>query len=371
MSILRKALLVLAADHKHRKRLISALLLLQLRASIRSRNRLSVADVGHPSESTWHHLYRFGSNEAFINVMGLNRAAFHKLLLAFAPHYSVKSGAGKRGRPPKLNSKRMVLGLLLHYYAGTCEIKTLCELFRMPPSTCARIIHHAEFALFQALPTLKHARIRWPSFEEQRQWARFIEDREPLVGKRFGFIDGKNYPVARPGDDNKQNSYYNGWLHRHFATSCICFGVDGRIIWMKLNCPGSWNDGEMSRSFREKLMNPLKTLDDYGVVADSAFPVAGPMLRRIVTPLKEGDLDRCDPSLRAEITAKSSAITSIRQAAEWGVGSVEKCFRRILLSLPFDDEVRRVRLENIHRLHNFRVGEMGSSQIRAVFIEGQ
>lgn len=140
---------------------------------------------------------------------------------------------------------------------------------------------------------------------------------------------------------------------------------------MKLNCPGSWNDGEMSRPFREKLMNAVKTLDDYGVVADSAFPVAGPMLRRIVTPLKEGDLERCDPSLRAAISAKSNAITSIRQAAEWGVGSVEKCFRRLLLPLPFNDEVRRVRLENTHRLHNFRVGEMGSSQIRAVFFEGQ
>jgi hypothetical protein len=36
---------------------------------------------------------------------------------------------------------------------------------------------------------------------------------------------------------------------------------------------GSWNDGDMSVDLCRKLMNPAKTVPEYGLVADTAFPV--------------------------------------------------------------------------------------------------
>lgn len=362
-------LLASLTAQQHRLNALRLLLLITEYSSIRSRNRLTADDVGDPMDSVWHRLYSRGNDTAFLNLMGLTRGAFMDLLGVFSDYYIVRSGPGRRGRPPKLCDKAMVLGLLLHYYCGTMEIKSLCEIFHVPPSTCARIIAEAEVALLDALRVVPEAQFRWPSFDEQRQWAALIQSREYLIQTSFGFIDGKNYRIQTPSNDDKQNRFYNGWLHSHFSTNCMCFGVDGRIIWMKLNCPGSWNDGEMSRAFRQKLVNPSFTLPGYGVVADSAFPVSGDMHGKIITPLKDGDLDRSSPELRLGIFALSNAITSIRQAAEWGVGAVQKVFRRLLLPLPYDDHVRANRLEIIHRLYNFRVMKTGESQIRNVFFQ--
>ena len=139
---------------------------------------------------------------------------------------------------------------------------------------------------------------------------------------------------------------------------------------MKHNCPGPWNDGETSRGFRDKLRNPGLILDDYGVLANSAFPVSRDMKGLVVTPLKRADLERAISSGGdgVRIATVNTAVISIRQAAEWGMGAVEKCFRRLSLPLPYNPEVSRQRLMNIHQLYNYRVRRTNVSQIRNVFI---
>ena len=74
----------------------------------------------------------------------------------------------------------------------------------------------------------------------------------------WGFIDGKNYKIQKPSDSEQQNSMYNGWLHQAFVTGVMCFGADGTIIWGKHNFSGSWNNGDMSRKFIEKLLDEKK-----------------------------------------------------------------------------------------------------------------
>ena len=54
----------------------------------------------------------------------------------------------------------------------------------------------------------------------------------------------------------------------------------------------------MSRKFCEKLRDPLRNAPDHGVVSDTAFPVADDMLRRIMTPLKEGEIENAPPEYR-------------------------------------------------------------------------
>jgi hypothetical protein len=54
----------------------------------------------------------------------------------------------------------------------------------------------------------------------------------------------------------------------------------------------------MSRTFQLKLLDPDYNLPGHGVLADSAFPVSGLMKTKIMTPLKDGDLDRAPPELR-------------------------------------------------------------------------
>ncbi|ETI43643.1 hypothetical protein F441_11400 [Phytophthora nicotianae CJ01A1] len=194
----------------------------------------------------------------------------------------------------------------------------LCLQFGAPPATVSRAITGAEKALSITLKEYSLSRISWPSLARQRALAQLVWMKQPLLRFTWGFLDGKNYRVQAPSERELQNAQYNGWLHSVFVTGTLCFSADGLIVWAKHNCPGSWNDGDTSLAFRRKLADPTLNPDArYGIVADSAFPCAGEMTGRILTPLKKGDLGRLVPSVRRVATSLSAAITSIRQSAEW------------------------------------------------------
>lgn len=195
-----------------------------------------------------------------------------------------------------------------------------------------------------------------------------ITIKEPLVKGRWGFIDGKNYRVQEPSNSAIQNGMYNGWLHSVLVTGTACFSADGVIIWAKLNYFGSWNDGEMSRVFREKLSDPTRNVGGHGVLSDSAFPVSREMFGRIITPLKDGDLERAHRDARPSLIRLSSAITSMRQSAEWGMGAVSKVYRILLAKLSYDKKRRGRLLTVTHKLYNYRVRTTGISQIKNYFI---
>ncbi|ETO58387.1 hypothetical protein F444_23237 [Phytophthora nicotianae P1976] len=189
-----------------------------------------------------------------------------------------------------------------------------------------------------------------------------------MLKHTFGFIDGKNLRVQQPSNADMQNAIYNGWLHTVFVTGTIRFAADGCIVWSKHNCPGSWNDSDTSMEFRSKILDPVMCPDPrMNVVSDSAFSCSTTMAGRILTPLKDGDLDRIEPSLRSSARTLHNAITSVRQAAEWGMGSIQKVYCCLNLPLPYDPELRGMRLDNLFRLVNYRVRTVGISQIRTTF----
>jgi len=49
------------------------------------------------------------------------------------------------------------------------------------------------------------------------------------------------------------------------------------------------------------------------------------------------------------------------------MGSVQKVFSRLNLSLPYDQGLRGMGLNNLFRLANYRVRTVGISQIRTTF----
>ncbi|GLE06486.1 hypothetical protein PINS_up015733 [Pythium insidiosum] len=104
-----------------------------------------------------------------------------------------------------------------------------------------------------------------------------------------------------------------------------------------------------------------------GVVSDSTFPCSRQLEGRILTPLKDGDMEKIPP--RAHVGAKlmNAAILRTRQAAEWGVGSIEKVYGGLRLPLPYDPSHRDLRLENLFRLSNFRVRQVRISPILNYF----
>ncbi|ETM97293.1 hypothetical protein PPTG_20372 [Phytophthora nicotianae INRA-310] len=260
------------------------------RTAMRIRHYLTSQCLDTPSESAWMMLFEYGSDLNFLNATSLARTAFSQLLHRFAAFYT-KRDPNSRGRPPKLQYLHQVLGLVLVFYTGSMEPSTLSMLFGVPPSTLSRTLQRAERALNQALNNYKPSRIAWPSPAHQAKLAKLVEAREPMLKHTFGFIDGKNLRVQQPSNADMQNTTHN--------------------------CPGSWSDSATSMEFRSKILDPVMCPDPrVNVVSDLAFPCSTTMAGRIRTPLKDGDLDRIEPSLRSSARTLHNAITSVRQAAE-------------------------------------------------------
>ncbi len=63
----------------------------------------------------------------------------------------------------------------------------------------------------------------------------------------------------------------------------------------------------------------------------------------------------------------SNVHTSLRQASEWGMRGLQGTFPRCKKRMPSNPETRRLVLECIVLIHNFRTEIVGFSQIRSVF----
>lgn len=362
---------------KYRKYLIQVMCRRKLQ--IRTRNYVTKACLGIPQASAWMELYEFGDDGNFIALTSLSRQSFERLLERFRRFYPLPRL--NRGRPRALQTHHQVLGLVLQFYTASIEYKNLCQIFCIPPATLCRILRKAEESLYQTLRHYPDARFKWPTLEQQELWGQLVAMKNSLVTGRWGFIDGKNYRctcvslthnsllfrVQKPTNVDLQNAQYNGWLHATLITGTLCFGVDGTIVWGRHNYYGSWNDGEMSRRFQEKLCREDINLPHHGVLSDSAFPVKGALMGRIMTPLKSGDLERAPREIRPQLVSISSAITSMRQSAEWGMGAVCKVYRLLNMPLQFDQRRRHLRLMTIHHLYNYRVRSTGISQIASYF----
>lgn len=353
---------------RKRKKYIAVLLLLRARYFLKSGVFLhSHALMNSVTDSPWYIIWRNGTDNDFLSITSLTRRSFGYLLTKFKDEYVFNWTTRRGGRPSRVRDYHCVLSILLHSYCSPAHDKTWSELFGVAPSTLSRTLQKAEIALEKALCKMREARIVWPTLVEQVVMADKVQAKEPLLCGRWGFVDGKNYPVQEPSNSDMQNAMFNGWLHAVLITNCLLFAVDGTIAWCKLNFYGSWNDGEMSRSLRALLRRPDINVDEYGVTSDTAFPVLGDMFTRIVTPMKDGDIEKLPLDIRYIARQISNSITSIRQAAEWGMGAVEKVYSILLLKLPYHQKRRARLLKVIHLLYNYRVRTTGISQIKNYF----
>lgn len=115
-----------------------------------------------------------------------------------------------------------------------------------------------------------------------------------------------------------------------------------------------------------------ETPDGHFLIADTAFPRNGDGLaNKIKTPLKHGGrFPRGTTRAQAQnMVAYSNAITSARQAVEWGMRAIQGAFGRLRMPLDINDPVgRRTLIETCLRLHNLRTRRIGNNQIRTVYM---
>eukprot|EP00808_Paulinella_micropora_P001769 g30239.t1 len=216
---------------------------------------------------------------------------------------------------------------------------------------------------------MKLARIAWSTDVRKIKIADILHAKEPgLPWGCIGAVDGLNLPVQVHSNINISEPNYNGWLHGYYVSSVCVFGFDSNILWCRYNCPGSWHDARIAAPLFEILQDD--TPSPFYIVGDSAFPK---FRNKIMRCLKPSTVERYEQRKTfseeriKELKILHNMVTSVRQSAEWGMGSLQKQFPRITLPLPHNADKRALVLECCFRLYNFRNRMGGRNQIRTSF----
>lgn len=328
------------------------------------------------NESAWMHLFNSRNNKGFILTMGVGVHLFEDILQAGFHKGWISNPIPRNdvlpSRKPK-NGNRLLdssgaLGLALHYLSSTMADYTLQQVFGLTPAVCSRYRSWALVLLLQTLRKMKKGRISWPSTREKcLPLSKLIEDRHPVLQNAIGFVDGCHFPVRAAGEYEEQNAFYNGWCSSHFTSNIFVFAPDGCIIDATINLPGSWHDSATARDLYRKLLT--STPDGFWIIGDTAFPSSGTLRERIKTPPKM-DFNQWpnDPQECRRFIEFNEALVSARQAAEWGMRSLQGSFGRLKLPMVANDSALRGRIiESCCRLHNLRARVEGIGQIKTVY----
>ncbi|EIW77798.1 hypothetical protein CONPUDRAFT_92166 [Coniophora puteana RWD-64-598 SS2] len=328
------------------------------------------------ADTPWQVLYAGMNRRAYITTMGVDVETFDYILASgFGSKWNAlpipRDDTNQQGRA-RLGRRSLdaagALGLVLHYLNSTMRETSLMQIFALIPSTVSRYIRFAMRILLRTLRHLPEAAIVWPQGDQFFILNDAVVEHHPLLTGAFGVMDGVNIPVQTADDDEIENATYNGWLHDHFVSSVFAFGPDGTILMCRINAPGSWHDSRVAQPIYQFLRT--ETPDGFYLVADTAFPrgteqIAG----RIKTPMKSGQRLPHNEAERQQVLAFDAQLVSFRQAAEWGMRTLQGSFGRLRIPLNIGSGTDRADLlEVCARLSNVRARLVGINQIRSVYM---
>jgi len=161
-----------------------------------------------------------------------------------------------------------------------------------------------------------------------------------MNSKDIGLHWREIFHIQKPSADDLQNAFYNCWLN---ASLSLVTGDTGCFVL-------EWMERLFGGSIMLLVRGMMEIWVDYCKKGCVTLNKICPITAYCQTPL-----------FRWVVTVNGDS------AAEWGMGAAEKVYRRLLLWLRFDQEIRRQRLLVINHLYNFRVRTTGICQIRSYF----
>ena len=285
-----------------------------------------------------------------------------------SPHWFNRRNTDKRYN---LNAA-LCIAATLAWAGSSCTQRWLQQTFGNTRSVMSRDLRQGRRVLLRALRTCREARIEWPTPPAMSWFFDLIcqarDALPPLPGcKVFGWIDGFRSRVLQPGIAAEQARNYNGWVGDTSVLSLFGFLPTGKIFYASLNYPGRAHDKTVSADFMAKLLNPLWTPRDFGVMADAAF-VSPRLLFKVWTRKRSANwpIGFCTAEQWESFVGW---LTGSRQAVEWGMRALRARWARLNAPMPNNNEERADLLELVVLLHNVVTERIGANQIRNVFLE--
>ena len=197
-----------------------------------------------------------------------------------------------------------------------------------------------------------------------QQYADMIRHCEPSGTDVIGFMDGVSFTTECTDERVEQNAYYCGYDCDTMVNNVFIFGPDGTIFFCAINYPGSWADGTLTARFFAHIKQQIGR---HKICVDQGFPRSGEASGILVGPIPERSARRLHPAVRDNLLRLSNVYTSLRQASEWGMRGMQGTFPRCKKRLPSDRVKRRLVIESIVFINNFRTHIVGLNQISTVF----
>jgi hypothetical protein len=174
-----------------------------------------------------------------------------------------------------------------------------------------------------------------------------VNQRHPYLSDIWCTMDGLKLMLEQSGDALIQEQFYNGWTHKHYVTSVVCFCPDGMILIVFCNIPGAIHDSQVADygDIYDKL-EFVYLRDGAKCTVDSAFwNVSRQFLIKSLQELIHIE-DRMERGMARD-------ATSMWQSAKWGMRAFQSSMPHLKYCMKFKTRgERRVTLTMNTSLHN-------------------
>jgi hypothetical protein len=177
-------------------------------------------------------------------------------------------------------------------------------------------------------------------------------------------MDGVSIPAECTDERVEQNAFYCGYECDTMVNNIFAYGPDGKVFFAAVNFPGSWADGALTARFLHIIK---KRIVEYKICVDQGFPRSGEAYGTLVGPITKRAARRLHREVREYLLRISNVHTSLRQASKWGMRGLQGTSPCIKKRLPSDHFQRRLVIEAIVLIHNYRTELVGFNQINTVF----
>ena len=173
------------------------------------------------------------------------------------------------------------------------------------------------------------ATIAIPSNEDIASYKEAVGTIYPLLSDVWSTMDGLKLYLQQSGNTEIQACFYNGWMYGHYVTSVFVFCPDRTISIAFFYVPRSVHDSQVAHWGR--VYDKLGAVyDETGgkCTVDSAFGKGNlPFLIKSSQDYLILTMPTCQEQ-RLDLQRKRQA-TSMRQAAEWGICTMQSSFPRL------------------------------------------